>query len=212
MSAIGLFMPYEPEHTWSEEVLVKVGPTISNSIGGVLITLDGSVSQTHARTAQVTEHPVEDGSDVTDHVRIDPIRVTINGIVTSTVLGQQGEGGREVDAWAALEAILEDRQPVTVTTTLRTYESMILASISTPRDASLAHAVAPVLEFRQVRIVKSQTTTLPPERIPAPAQKASAPATKDAGKQATDPPTAAQTEKSRSLLLSLGAAAGIVVP
>ena len=193
-----------PLHQMSEEVLVKIGPQLKSSTGGLLLTLDASISQTHTRSASVTDHPVESGADVSDHIRVDPIRVTVNGIVTATRLGQQGDTTKEIEAWATLEGLLEAKTPITLVTSLRTYDSMVLVSCSTSREKSLAHAIAPQLEFRQVRIVKSQTVTLPPEQIRKPLPKSSAPPPKDVGKQPTDVPTADQRS---SLMYKIGQAA-----
>jgi hypothetical protein len=191
----------------NEEVVVRTGPSLMTAAGGVILTLDASIMQTHTRTAAITEHPVEDGADITDHIRLEPIVVTINGVVTATLLGQQGDATREIDAWAVLEQVIEERQPVTLITTLRTYESMVVRSLSTERNVGLAHAIAPVLEFRQVRIVKALMTRLPPEIVKKPRQKATAPKQQDVGRQPTDVASDAQrTSALKSLLALLGGA------
>ena len=173
-----------------EEVLVKVGPSLMTPGGLLLLTLDASITQSHNYTAQVTVHPVEDGADVADHIRMEPVKVAVNGIVTATRLGQQGDTSREIDAWNTLEGLVQAKQPITLVTSLRTYTNMVLVSLSTSREKSLAHAIAPQLEFQQIRVVKSAVVTLPPEKIKKAPAKAGAPAQKDAGKQATGPTSA----------------------
>jgi hypothetical protein len=49
-----------------------------------MVQVDASVSEQHTITAQVTEHPVENGPDVADHIRPLPRRVVLSGIVTNT--------------------------------------------------------------------------------------------------------------------------------
>lgn len=56
--------------------------TIGNSITPLL--LDATVKENFTSTAEATQHPVEDGADVTDHVIIRPNGLTISGIITET--------------------------------------------------------------------------------------------------------------------------------
>lgn len=51
-----------------------------------LIVLDASVSETHVSTSKATRNPIEDGSDITDHVILDPDSLSIEGIVSDTPL------------------------------------------------------------------------------------------------------------------------------
>jgi len=47
------------------------------------IWIDVSVREGHALTAEVTEHPVETGADVADHIRPMPATIDIDGVVTN---------------------------------------------------------------------------------------------------------------------------------
>lgn len=55
------------------------------------ITLDASLHEQHTGTATITDHPVETGSNVTDHIRPDPDMLTIEGIVSNTPLFLPGD-------------------------------------------------------------------------------------------------------------------------
>lgn len=48
------------------------------------LTLDASVHEMHTGTSTVTDHPVERGSNVADHIRPDPDEVTIEGVISNT--------------------------------------------------------------------------------------------------------------------------------
>lgn len=48
------------------------------------LMLDASVQEQHTAMAQVTEHQVEQGVSITDHVRPMPKRISIEGIITNT--------------------------------------------------------------------------------------------------------------------------------
>lgn len=47
------------------------------------IWIDVSISEKHSLSADVTEHPVEDGANITDHVRPQPRVIQLEGLVTN---------------------------------------------------------------------------------------------------------------------------------
>lgn len=56
------------------------------TIGGQIapIVLDATVKESFVTKAEPTQHPVENGADVTDHVIIKPNSLSISGIITET--------------------------------------------------------------------------------------------------------------------------------
>lgn len=54
------------------------------------IWIDVSIREEHSRGAEVTQHPVEEGADVTDHVRLQAPTLQIEGVVTNTPIEQPG--------------------------------------------------------------------------------------------------------------------------
>lgn len=57
--------------------------------------LDATVNEVHSLESEPTEHPVEDGSPITDHIDVKPDQITIDGIVSDTPLnlGATLQGG-----------------------------------------------------------------------------------------------------------------------
>ncbi len=49
-----------------------------------MVQVDASITEQHTTTTQVTEHPVESGPDVTDHIRPMPRRISLSGIISNT--------------------------------------------------------------------------------------------------------------------------------
>jgi hypothetical protein len=56
-----------------------------------VITADATVQETHSSEAEITEHPVEVGANITDHIRPKLKRLTIDGIISNTPIGPTGE-------------------------------------------------------------------------------------------------------------------------
>jgi hypothetical protein len=49
-----------------------------------VIEFDATLTETHTSSARATEHPVEEGASVTDHVRPELDRVALEGFITNT--------------------------------------------------------------------------------------------------------------------------------
>jgi hypothetical protein len=191
------------------ETTIIRAPVLYNSTGMASLTLNASLSQSHEYSCDVTQHPVEEGIDITDHVRIKPITLTINGVVSANPLGVEAETiDAEINAWAILESMVG--QVFEVDTSLRRYKNMVLRRAAVSREAGGGDGIEPQLELVEIRIVQQQTTTLPPEQVKTTPQKANAPAQKDIGGQGTKPPNAAETAAAnKSLLLRLAEGAGL---
>lgn len=135
--------------------------------------LDVAVNEDHSFESEVTEHPVEIGADIADHVRARPITVTLEGIVSDTPIGALAERRQQFtlvngeafalpseEALAFLLALRDAREPVTIQTSLRSYESMMLQSLQVPRSASNGEALRFTATFVQVVIVTNQRTVV----------------------------------------------------
>nr|HEX4314795.1 hypothetical protein [Kofleriaceae bacterium] len=132
------------------------------SIDGYLI--DAALSEGHAFEAEVTDYPVEQGADITDNMRIKPAIVTITGIVSDTPLGplveqraneaQAGSVGLPSDAaLAKLLEIQNSREPVTIITSRKLFDDMLLQHLDVPVDAKTGNALRFTAVFKQVVIV-----------------------------------------------------------
>lgn len=65
-------------------VQILFGRSNTGSPGRVLLTLDACLQQDPRYKNQVSRYPVESGLDITDHVRMEPDSVRIEGQVTNT--------------------------------------------------------------------------------------------------------------------------------
>lgn len=132
-----------------------------------MIKIDGypydmASSEDHEYENEVSDYPVETGSDQTDHIRARPVMVTITDAVKSdTPLGPKPEGKPSAEALARLLALHESRRPVQVQTSLRTYENMALQALSIPRDATTGRALWFTATFKQLRLITNERTTVP---------------------------------------------------
>jgi len=140
-----------------------------------LVQFDCSVSETHSDEATVTEHPVEEGTNISDHIRKGPASLELNGIVTNTpivylaslqaISPLDGDLAPVQDraelAYAELQQIMKDGRTVEVVTSLRTYQNMALTGMSVTRDATTGQVLNCSLSLREITVAVTQTVKAP---------------------------------------------------
>lgn len=140
------------------------------------VTLDASFSQAHGLEADVTDHPVEDGSDISDNHRAKPKIVQIVGQVSDspiqtgfplqTAISSVGSliaGDDPVQAaWDTFNRYFDDSELITISTSLREYQKCMIVSLSVPRDAKTGKVLRFTLNVKQIRVVTTASTTLIP--------------------------------------------------
>lgn len=123
-----------------------VAPYIQNSsITAILpqnqtyYAFDAVMELNHEQEAEPTKHPVQSGSNISDHVYIIPARLTLD-IGMSDVIDSyeqpdtwSGSTSKSISAYQTMIALQQSRIPLSLTTRLRTYSNMIIRSIN-PRD------------------------------------------------------------------------------
>jgi hypothetical protein len=150
------------------------------------VELDASITEGHSFDTVITDHPVEAGANVSDHVRLVPSRLKISGIVSNQPLSLTQinlNPTRADEAFATLLSYQEDAQLLTVTTTLQVYEDMLLKSLSVTRDKDTGNIVAMDLDFQQVVTVESSFAAVAPKDT----KQKSGQNKKQVGKKATRP-------------------------
>lgn len=134
--------------------------------------IDAAISEEHALEAEITSYPVEDGGTISDHRTKTPRSVTLELVVSDTPIGDaartreledqaglSAEGALPSDeALAFFEAIHEDSTLCEVVTNIRTYQNMLLESLTIPVDAETGHSFVATAVFREVVIVENKRT------------------------------------------------------
>jgi hypothetical protein len=146
-------------------------PTQLVAINDFLI--DCALKETHSFDSQVTEYPVESGSNITDNIRPLPITIEMECIVSNTPIGimqtfrnsllQEDLSASELaptkpseDAYDMLLRIRAKREPITIRTSLRTYENMALKTLNIPRAADVGDALRFSATFQQIISVENK--------------------------------------------------------
>ena len=185
-----------------------------------IVSLDCSISERHSASVEITKHPIEEGANPTDHAREMPLKLIIEGLVTNTPLsetdrnqrgvndsetssGRPGAIGHAQDQFAKLREILSSRRAITVRTAIQTYESMIITSIETPRDSTIADAFKFTIMFEQVRFVRSEVARLEQFKKPTSIPRKPIKAIDQTKKQAEEITDAEKAKTKESILFSI---------
>lgn len=120
-----------------------------------LMVIDATPQENHSHALQVTEHPVEQGADIADHARIKADVLSLE-----CYLSDGATPGRSSDLYERLRLLQDTATLITVITTLRTYERMILESLSAPRTAKEAGGLKLNANFKQIELVQNKTTVV----------------------------------------------------
>lgn len=136
------------------------------------LVLEATISETHAATASVTTHPVEDGFDITDGVTYSGLGIQIEAGFSNNPLKEQPADGvfagsntsRISAAWDAALNILQGkprRELLRINTRLKLYDNMVLSDIGTTQDVNNKDSVTIRMSFRQIRIVTGESVEVP---------------------------------------------------
>lgn len=163
------------------------------------LTLDATVSETHKSENKTTEHPVEKGANVADHVIEYPWGFTVEGVLSQTPAEQwawvTNPRDRAKRMMAQLLSIKTNKTPVNALTSLFDYENVQLTSIEVPRDAQYGDSIYVRLSFKQIVQVITKTAKAPDPKQKRAEQK------KSGGKTATKTSSAGEQSFSHALVV-----------
>ena len=176
-----------------------------------LVQFDASLSESHLSEADITDHPVEEGANIADHIRNRPDSIEINGVVTNTPIAYLASltakspltsdlgsvDDRVETAYQELLRIKNAGELVEVITSLRTYKNMVLKSVSVVRDQANGNILNTSVALREMLIANALSVDLP-----IPAEVVDKVKTKK-GKKSKKAATTKQNETSLELLNQL---------
>lgn len=141
-----------------------------------------TISELHTDELDITDHPVERGSVITDHSYKRPAEVVIecgwsnspsetgyfNGLLSGlagTVTGVQsllsGNSANQVREWyTKLLKLQADREPFDVYTGKRVYKNMLIRQIITRTDKNTENVLMVTVTLREVLLVSTKVVTL----------------------------------------------------
>jgi hypothetical protein len=196
------------------EVISIFYPDSKTRLGELVV--DAFVHETHGFSSEISEHPVESGSSIVDHIHNKAFCLSIDGIISNTPMTLvglaafdsasrylQGESNDfALAAFEKIENIFAQRTPLSIATSLKTYHKMVLESLGIERGGGFS---SDTLHFtciaKQIRLAHQERIKLPEPKVERakPKQKRGLQETK------LIPQEQAETlKRDNSLLFSLG--------
>ncbi len=179
------------------------------------IEFEATPREVHSGRSDPTDHPVEDGSTISDHSIDQPDEVEIQGMISNRpiIIGNsiRGEGSvqggdgdtrnRAEKAFAEIKRLRKTKTLVTLATELEVYEDFLIVSESAQREPRTGKILDITVRFREFR-----TATVERREIPEPIDPVDKPDRDLGAQQAVEAP-ANVSEKSTNSLSALEAGA-----
>lgn len=128
------------------------------TIIGTLV-IEATISENHEATCTVTDQPIETGARISDHIILDPERVTIEGFVSDTPINAT-TGFNSQATFDQLYALRAARELLVVVTGYKVYTDMAITRISVPRTSRTGQAINFTVELKKINRVGSLTIQL----------------------------------------------------
>lgn len=125
-------------------------------------------AEEHEFAWKVGDHPLQDGSTVSDHVQRQLREVRVTGMFTNHPMAEKRENREKVkvgedsdvamvnrakESFTSLVSLADKREPVKLVTSLAEYPKMVITSIRTTRDKDSGEAVEFEMTLREIRTV-----------------------------------------------------------
>jgi hypothetical protein len=162
-------------------------PSPERSIGGLVA--DVTIEEDHVDELVITDHPVEQGSTISDHAFKKPARLTVRVGYSNSSIGATGgtsllgisiggvtglsavqqalssiNGTGDVSYvqqyYNAFLALQANMTPLDVFTAKRVYSNMLIESLQTETDVKTENAMILTVRMREVIIVTTTTATI----------------------------------------------------
>jgi len=177
------------------------GPSNPNGPDGpIALEMDVVTSETFFLTATPTRSLVESGANVTDHVALEPEKLSINAIVSNTPLGWGKLGTKfsnpAKQAREYLEAAYNTRQPFDFVGGLKVYKSRVITSLNFPRTAQTGMALEFSCTMESIRIVSSKL--VPQSKISSDSEASASPSVEKG-----DQPAVTASDRGSSTMLKV---------
>lgn len=130
---------------------------------GDVFSFDATLSEQATDSADLTDHPVETGVDLTDHLKLNPTELQLTGIISGAPFPRQGLPSidREREAYQQLLELHRRGETVTIVTGLRVYRNMLLTTVTVGRSEGGEQAIRPQCTFREVQFGTAATINIP---------------------------------------------------
>jgi hypothetical protein len=191
----------------------KITPTflswVDSGNNAQSLYFDLIIQDTSIQESEITDHPVEEGANVSDHVRRTPDHFSAQVMVTNQPIDDLPDGSRKKvvtkgetgamvatfddndnisDTYSHLQALHDAHRLLTITTPLSQYSDYLITKLEVTRDKENSGGIVKIdIDFRQILIVRSDlvSSATIPEAQPIVSKGQGEPETPENGDQSS---------------------------
>lgn len=151
----------------------------SSNYGGLhYMPFDLFISERHEMRFRVSDHPLQDGAVISDHIHKELQTVTIEGMFTNHPMRKLEETNqvkfkdeyatsevkntlpnRALQKFEELKLLAQYKTPVRLVCSLQKYPKMVITSLKYERDSKSGSSIRFTMELREIKIVNFSATT-----------------------------------------------------
>jgi hypothetical protein len=152
-----------------------------SKIGDLFI--DGTHLETIEYSSEITKHPVEGGSSVSDHIYINPLQIRMTGSITESsvdIIGTvkdiasllqgnilnniidkfAGVGTKSAIAYQLLKDLHTSKAMVSVVNYLDSFDNMVIETLTFPRDNTTGNRLFFEITLKQITLATVSTVSI----------------------------------------------------
>ncbi len=143
------------------------------NIGG--ISVDATISDDVSYRADITEYPVEEGSEISDNIILKPYRLIMRGLISDNPLFLANthenihyndySNSRVKNAYETLLDLFFTKEPFDVVTGLDIYQNVFFVAFDINRDADTGEALSFSAKFKQISFATPSIIPIPREKV-----------------------------------------------
>lgn len=136
------------------------------------ILIDCTISENHKYSSEVTEFPVESGSTISDNIRLKPLEIDLDCIISNTPIGEAAatqfvgpqapnmakpqNARRSSIVYQRLMDMRDAKEFIVVRTSRAAFKDMVIEDLSIPRDSHTGDAMRFTIKLKHIKIVENQ--------------------------------------------------------
>lgn len=133
-----------------------------------------ALEEVYFDSLQTSEHPVEANASITDHAFKRPselmltcgwsnsnLKAILGAIESLFTGGTMSKSDYVTGVYSQLLKLQQDRIPLTITSTLRVYDNMLITGLTARRDQRTSQILFVEAQLRELIIVSTQSTSMP---------------------------------------------------
>lgn len=148
-------------------ILVGGGPVE----GLTPLVFDAALNVNPRFSNTVTKHPIETGSEVSDHVYKRNTVIDVDGLITNYSVGNIFEDNirfnRLQTVYDLLTRLHENREMISISSQYQVFNNCVITSLSIPRNAQIGDSLQVVMTLEQLQVVTSQFVQVSQELLDA---------------------------------------------